>query len=188
MAHLKKQDKCTHTHTHHISFLLSTCTSACHQTRPQTRDSLEYHNPQRAWTHLYRRRLEVVHVTDDGPAGHQHEEVREHVLFLGIPEGVCEFSPILQQQRKGGREKHGHTLEDRCLTAVGEYLQTTIYLLHPSLLNGNIQAVKCTQKHICAMRVTTIVCQEKFIQSVIHNTCACYLKGLSISLANSLIT
>ena len=40
--------------------------------------------------------LEVLYIANDCPAGHQHEEVGEHVLFLRVPEWVGKLTTILQ--------------------------------------------------------------------------------------------
>ena len=40
--------------------------------------------------------LEVLYIANDGPAGHQHEEVGEHVLFLRVPEWVGKLPTVLQ--------------------------------------------------------------------------------------------
>ena len=36
-----------------------------------------------------------MHVTDDGPTGHQHGKIREHILFLGVPERIGKLPAVL---------------------------------------------------------------------------------------------
>lgn len=52
--------------------------------------------------YLYPSGAEVVDVTDNGPAGHELEEVGQHVLLLGVPERVCKFTSILRRGGRGG--------------------------------------------------------------------------------------
>lgn len=42
-------------------------------------------------------RFQVPDVTYYGPASHQHEQVSQHVLLLGVPKWVCKLSSILQE-------------------------------------------------------------------------------------------
>ena len=48
--------------------------------------------------------LQIVDITNNGPACHQHEEVSQHVLLLRIPERISKFSSILEGGKKEGRE------------------------------------------------------------------------------------
>ena len=38
---------------------------------------------------------QVVYIAHDGPAGHEHENVGQHVLLLRVPERVCKLPTIL---------------------------------------------------------------------------------------------
>lgn len=47
-------------------------------------------------THSNGGRLQVVDIAHNGPTGHEHEEVGEHVLFLRVPEWVGKLPTVLQ--------------------------------------------------------------------------------------------